>query len=80
MKQDLERLPTRLEAGGVCIPAQDWGTVLRGSIHVRFADGSEETVRAGQVYYWPPGRPATRSGSTRTTSPSSSAPARRWAS
>jgi len=24
-----------------------WGTVLKGSIHVRYADGREETVRAG---------------------------------
>ncbi len=32
-----------------------WGTVLKGSIHVRYADGSVETVRAGEVYYWPPG-------------------------
>jgi len=32
-----------------------WGTVLKGSIHVRYADGSEETVHAGDVYYWPPG-------------------------
>jgi hypothetical protein len=88
MKQDRNRLPTRLESGGVCIQAQDWGdlnvarirfpsgadaaplleglpqnlcpcphwgTVIRGSIHVRYADGSQETVRAGEVYYWPPG-------------------------
>lgn len=32
-----------------------WGTVLKGSLHVRFADGHVETVRAGDVYYWPPG-------------------------
>jgi hypothetical protein len=32
-----------------------WGTVVKGSIHVRFHDGSEETVAAGDVYYWPPG-------------------------
>ncbi len=32
-----------------------WGTVLRGSIHVLYADGHQETVRAGDVYYWPPG-------------------------
>ena len=32
-----------------------WGTVLKGSITVRYADGREETVRAGDVYYWPPG-------------------------
>jgi hypothetical protein len=88
MKQTLTNLPTRLEAGGVCIQAQDWsdlnvarirfpkgadatpllvglpsdlcqcphwGTVLSGSIHVRYADGTEEVVRAGDVYYWPPG-------------------------
>ncbi|HYC54702.1 MAG TPA: cupin domain-containing protein [Candidatus Binatia bacterium] len=32
-----------------------WGTVLRGIIDVRYADGTTETVRAGDVYYWPPG-------------------------
>ena len=32
-----------------------WGTVLKGAITVRYADGHEETVRAGEVYYWPPG-------------------------
>lgn len=88
MKQDRTQLPTRHEAGGVCIQAEDWGglnvarirfpagadatplleglpenlcpcphwgTVLRGSIHVRYADGKVETVHAGDVYYWPPG-------------------------
>ena len=53
-----------------------WGTVMKGSIHVTYADGSEETVHAGEVYYWPP---ATPSGSTKTTKPSSSAQAARWA-
>jgi hypothetical protein len=32
-----------------------WGAVPRGSIHVRYADGREEVVRAGEVYYWPAG-------------------------
>ncbi len=32
-----------------------WGYVLRGSITVRYADGREETSRAGDVYYWPAG-------------------------
>lgn len=83
-----DRLPIRLEAGGVCVQAEDWGgwnvarirfpkgadatplleglpddlcpcphwgTVLRGSIRVRYADGHEELVRAGEAYYWPPG-------------------------
>jgi len=88
LKQDRTELPTRLEAGGVCIQAHDWselnvarirfpkgadatpllvglpgnlcqcphwGMVLQGSIHVRYTDGTEEIVRAGEVYYWPPG-------------------------
>jgi len=88
VKQDRTKMPIRLEAGGVCIQAQDWadlnvarirfpkgadatpllegmpqnlcqcphwGMVLNGSIHVRYGDGSEEIVRAGEVYYWPPG-------------------------
>lgn len=88
MKQDREKLSVRLEAGGVCIQAEDWGdmnvarirfpkgadatplleglpgdlcgcphwgTVVKGSIHVRYADGREEVVRAGEVYYWPAG-------------------------
>ena len=88
MKQQRTGLPTRIEAGGVCIQAEDWsglnvarirfpkgadatpllvgmpgnlcqcphwGTVLSGSIHVQYADGTEEIVRAGDVYYWPPG-------------------------
>ena len=32
-----------------------WGMVLEGSITVRYADGTEETTRAGDVYYWPGG-------------------------
>lgn len=88
MKQRSTQLPTRIDAGGVCIQAKDWselnvarirlpkgldavplfrglpdnrcqcphwGTVLRGSIHVTYADGSEEVACAGEVYYWPAG-------------------------
>jgi hypothetical protein len=32
-----------------------WGYVLRGSINLRYVDGSEETSRAGDVFYWPGG-------------------------
>lgn len=35
--------------------APHWGLVLKGSVHVRYGDGKEEVVRAGEVYYWPPG-------------------------
>lgn len=45
----LEGLP-----GNVC-QCPHWGVVLKGSIHVDYSDGRRETVRAGQVYYWPPG-------------------------
>lgn len=40
--------------GGLC-QCPHWGAVLKGSIHVRYADGKEETVSAGEVYYWPAG-------------------------
>ncbi len=36
-------------------PCPHWGVVQKGSIHVRYADGREEVVREGSVYYWPPG-------------------------
>jgi hypothetical protein len=32
-----------------------WGYVLEGAITVQYADGSEETTSAGQMYYWPGG-------------------------
>jgi hypothetical protein len=33
-------------------PCPHWGHILRGSITVRYANGQEETSRAGDVYYW----------------------------
>lgn len=39
-------------------PSAHWGIVLEGSIEVEHADGSTETVRAGDVYYWPAGHTA----------------------
>lgn len=32
-----------------------WGYVLVGSITIRYADGTEETNVAGDVYHWPAG-------------------------
>jgi hypothetical protein len=32
-----------------------WGLLLNGSVRVRYADGRQETVEAGEVFYWPPG-------------------------
>ena len=40
--------------GDVC-PCPHWGYVLEGSITLRFADGREETTRAGELYHWPAG-------------------------
>jgi hypothetical protein len=31
------------------------GIIVSGEITVRFADGSEETARAGDLYHWPAG-------------------------
>lgn len=30
-----------------------WGYILEGSITLRYADGTEETSKAGDAYYWP---------------------------
>jgi hypothetical protein len=32
-----------------------WGYVVGGSIHLRYADGTEEHNKAGDIYYWPGG-------------------------
>jgi hypothetical protein len=32
-----------------------WGYVLEGSITVRYEDGTQDTNKAGDVYYWPAG-------------------------
>lgn len=40
--------------GDLCQCAH-WGYVLEGSITLRYADGHEETNRAGDVFHWPAG-------------------------
>jgi hypothetical protein len=32
-----------------------WGFVFSGSIHLRYADGTEEVTNAGEAFYWPGG-------------------------
>jgi hypothetical protein len=32
-----------------------WGYLLQGDLVVTFADGTEENVLAGDLFYWPPG-------------------------
>jgi hypothetical protein len=40
--------------GDVC-SCPHWGYVLEGSIHIGYADGTEEISRAGDIYHWPGG-------------------------
>ncbi len=35
--------------------APHWGYLLQGEVTVTYADGSDETVRGGDLFYWPPG-------------------------
>jgi hypothetical protein len=35
-------------------PAPHWGYVLTGRLRIRYADGQEELLRAGDFYYLPP--------------------------
>jgi hypothetical protein len=40
--------------GDVC-QCPHWGYLLAGSITLRYSDGTEETTRAGETFYWPGG-------------------------
>ena len=35
--------------------APHWGYVFEGVVVVTYADGTEETVVTGDLFYWPPG-------------------------
>lgn len=50
---DIAELLKGLE-GDLC-QAPHWGYVVTGGLVVRFQDGNEETVSAGDLFYWPPG-------------------------
>ncbi len=40
--------------GDLC-QSPHWGYLLEGTIVATYADGKEETVSAGDLFYWPPG-------------------------
>jgi hypothetical protein len=40
--------------GDLC-QAPHWGYVLQGELTVTYADGAEEVVSGGDLFYWPPG-------------------------
>ena len=46
MKQSRKELPTRLEAGGVCIQAEDWGET--NVARIRFPKGADADAAAGR--------------------------------
>ncbi len=36
-------------------PVPHWGYMLEGAIRIKYVNGKEETVKAGEVFYWPAG-------------------------
>ena len=50
---DLTPLLKGLE-GDLC-QAPHWGYVLEGQISITYDDGTEELVKGGDLFYWPPG-------------------------
>jgi hypothetical protein len=50
---DIAPLLQGLESG-LC-QSPHWGYAIEGEVTVSYADGSEETVTAGELFYWPPG-------------------------
>lgn len=35
--------------------APHWGYLLEGEVTVQYTDATEETIRGGDLFYWPPG-------------------------
>jgi uncharacterized cupin superfamily protein len=50
---DITELLHGLE-GDLC-QCPHWGYVVEGEITAIYSDGGEETVRTGDLFYWPPG-------------------------
>ncbi len=40
--------------GDLC-QAPHWGYLLEGEVTVTYADGAEELIKGGDLFYWPPG-------------------------
>lgn len=40
--------------GDMC-QSPHWGYVIQGELTVTYADSSEEVIRGGDLFYWPPG-------------------------
>lgn len=50
---DISPLLQGLE-GDLC-QAPHWGYLLQGEVTVTYADGTQEVVNSGDLFYWPPG-------------------------
>lgn len=50
---DISPLLQGLE-GDLC-QAPHWGYLLQGELTVNYADGAEEVINSGDLFYWPPG-------------------------
>ncbi len=37
------------------IQSPHWGYLIEGEVSVNYSDGTEETVRGGDLFYWPAG-------------------------
>lgn len=50
---DISPLLQGLE-GDMC-QSPHWGYVIKGAVTVSYSGGEQETVRANDIFYWPPG-------------------------
>ena len=50
---DISPLLKGLE-GDLC-QSPHWGYLLQGELTVTYADGTEEVINSGDLFYWPPG-------------------------
>lgn len=40
--------------GNLC-DSPHWGYVIKGAVTVTYANGTQEAIRANDIFYWPPG-------------------------
>jgi hypothetical protein len=50
---DISPLLQGLE-GNMC-QSPHWGYLIKGAVTVSYSDGTQESVRANDIFYWPPG-------------------------
>jgi hypothetical protein len=55
LKQGTDIAPLLKGLEGDLCQSPHWGYMIEGEVTITYADGAEETVTGGELFYWPPG-------------------------